>query len=347
MKSTNNKLSNFTAQVFPSVFSVICALLVGAGVLALSGFDPIESYKTLFSGAFGSRYSLSETLVKMIPILVISLGTSVAFKAQLWNIGGNGQYTIGAIVAVSVCVYSNLPTPLLLLVSFLASLAAGFLYGAFIGAMKAKLNANEVITTLMFDYIVGYFLSFLVYGPMMDPKGHGFPQSCLVSSEVLFTKLLKGTRLHSGLFLALALVVLLYLFWNTKEGFQIKLVGQNQKVARLCGVNVNLQIVLTLGISAAFAAVAGWIDVMGIHGRLQDNLSGSLGSVATVVALLGGLHPFGILLSSLLFSALVVGGASMQRFCSVPFSLVTIIQSLVIVFVISSTMFQKRAKEHE
>ena len=351
MKPTYNKISNIGRQMLPSVLSVLCALLIGAGVLALSGFDPFESYKTLFSGAFGTQYSFSETLVKMIPILVISLGTSVAFKAQLWNIGGNGQYTIGAIVAVWVCVYSNLPIPLMLLASFLASLAAGFLYGSFIGAMKAKLNANEVITTLMFDYIVGYFLSFLVYGPMMDPQGHGFPQSCLVSSQVLFSKLLKGTRLHSGLFFALALVVLLYLFWHTKEGFQIKMVGQNKKVARLCGLNVNRQIIITLGISAAFASVAGWIDVMGIHGRLQDNLAGSLGSVATVVALLGGLHPFGILLSSLLFSALVVGGASMQRFCGVPFSLVTIIQSVVIVFVISSTMFgqqkQKRVKEHE
>ena len=139
--------------------------------------------------------------------------------------------------------------------------------------------------------------------------------------------------------MAFLVVFLLVLFWNTKQGFKIWLVGQNQKVAKLCGVNVSVQVILTLALSAGFAALAGWVDVLGIHGRLQDNLPGSLGSIATVVALLGGLNPVGILFSSLLFSSLVVGGASMQRFCGVPASMVTIIQSLVIIFVIGSTLF--------
>nr|WP_321305752.1 ABC transporter permease [uncultured Sphaerochaeta sp.] len=139
--------------------------------------------------------------------------------------------------------------------------------------------------------------------------------------------------------LPIIMVILLAYFWRSKQGFTLRLVGQNRRVAQVCGVNVDLQIVLALAISAGFAALAGWVDVLGIHGRLQDNLSGSLGSIATVVALLGGLNPFGILLSSLLFSALVVGGASMQRFCGVPASMVTIIQALVIIFVISSSIF--------
>jgi len=326
-------------KAYPSLFSVTDDLSIGALVLVLSGFNPITSYQTLFLGAFGSPYALSETLVKMIPILIISLGTSVAFRSKLWNIGGNGQYTIGAIVSVIICVYTNLPPVLVLPLSLLGAIAAGLLYGALIGLMKAKLNANEVITTLMFDYIVAYFLSYLVYGPLMDPLGHGFPQSRLVSKSLLFPKLISGTRLHAGLFFALLMVFLLTWFWRSKQGFTLRLVGENRRVAQVCGVHVDLQIILALGISAGFAALAGWVDVLGIHGRLQDNLPGSLGSIATVVALLGGLHPVGILFSSLLFSALVVGGASMQRFCGVPASMVTIIQALVIIFVISSSLF--------
>lgn len=339
MKTVRETFIDSIKRAYPSAFSVLAALVVGAFVLLLSGFNPLISYQALFLGAFGSAYAFSETLVKMIPILVISLGTSVAFKSQLWNIGGNGQYTIGAIVSVLVCVYSKLPPVLAIPLSLIAAILAGLLYGSFIGLMKAKLNANEVITTLMFDYIVAYFLSYLVYGPLMDPLGHGFPQSRLIPKTMLFPKLINGTRLHAGLFAALLMVILLWYFWKSKQGFTLRLVGQNRRVAKVCGVNVELQIIVALGISAGFASLAGWIDVLGIHGRLQDNLPGSLGSIATVVALLGGLHPFGILLSSLLFSALVVGGASMQRFCGVPASMVTIIQALVIIFVISSSLF--------
>ncbi|NBK25275.1 MAG: ABC transporter permease, partial [Spirochaetia bacterium] len=222
-------------KAFPSFFSVAAALILGALVLILSGFNPLSSYQTLFLGAFGSPYALSETLVKMIPILIISLGTSVAFRSKLWNIGGNGQYTMGAIVSVLICVYSNLPPLLVLILSLLGAIATGMLYGAFIGLMKAKLNANEVITTLMFDYIVAYFLSYLVYGPLMDPLGHGFPQSRLVSKSLMFPKLISGTRLHAGLFIALIMVVLLIGFWKSKQGFTLRLVGENRRVAQVCG----------------------------------------------------------------------------------------------------------------
>lgn len=329
--------------IIPPIVSILLAFLVGALILLMSGFDPIESYISLFNGAFGSTYGFSETLVKMIPILCIALGTSVAFKSQLWNIGGNGQYTLGCISTVIVCVYMPGPIWFKLIVSFILAIIVGMIFGGLLGLAKAKLNANEVITTLMFDYIIGFLLSFLVYGPLMDPEGHNFPQSKLIEKDVLFTKLLAGTRLHSGLFIALLLVVFLFLFWKTKEGFRIKMIGANPNVAKLSGISVDKQIMITMGISCAFAAVAGYIDVLGIHGRLQDNISGSLGSVAIVVALLGNLNPIGIVFSAFFFSALSVGGQCMQRYMGVPYSLVTVIQALVIVFVVASNViFENR-----
>ncbi len=329
----------------PSFVSVILAGVVTTFILLFAGHNPLEAFSSLFSGAFGNPYRFSETLVKAIPIMVIALGTSIAFKAQLWNIGGNSQYTIGAIVAVAVSIYIEAPPFVLFLLSFLASLTAGLLFGSFIGAMKARLNANEVITTLMFDYIIAFLLSWLVYGPMMDPEGFGFPQTALVPDTLLFSKLLDGSRLHSGLFVALILVLLLYLFWKTPHGFAISMVGESRTVAQASGIRVSRTIVLTMALSAACASLAGWIDTFGIHGRLQDNLPGTLGSVAIVVALLGRLHPFGIALSALFFSALIVGGNTMQRFVGVPFSLVTIIQGLVIIFVICGSVIEFAKKQ--
>lgn len=336
-----NKIKNF----LPALLSIIFAFAVGALILLLSHFNPIESYISLFNGAFGSAYGISETLVKMIPILTIALGTSVAFRAQLWNIGGNGQYTLGCIATAVVCVYMPGPTWLKLVMAFILSIIVGMIFGGLLGLAKAKLNANEVITTLMFDYIIALFLSYLVYGPLMDPDGHNFPQSKLIAKDVLFTKLMRGTRIHTGLFLALILVVLLYFFWKSKEGFRIKMIGANPNVAKLSGISVNLQIMLTMGISCAFAAIAGYIDVLGIHGRLQDNIAGSLGSVAIVVALLGDLNPIGIVFSAFFFSALTVGGQCMQRYIGVPYSLVTIIQALVIVFVVASKIIVENRRE--
>ncbi len=327
-------------NLLPSLISVLLACVVTTFILLLGGYSPVAAFTNLFAGAFGNPYRLSETFVKAIPIAVIALGTSVAFRAQLWNIGGNSQYTVGAIVAVAVNIYLDLPPLLLFLLSFLAALLAGLLFGSLLGLMKAKLNANEVITTLMFDYIVAFLLSWLVYGPMMDPEGGGFPQTALIPDAVMFHKLLAGTRLHTGLFVALVLVILLYLFWKTPQGLTINMVGHSKSVAKASGINVSKTIVFTMALSAAFAALAGWIDALGIHGRLQDNLPGTLGSVAIVVALLGRLHPIGIAFSAIFFSALMVGGNTMQRFAGIPFSLVTIIQGLVIIFVICGSVFE-------
>lgn len=327
-------------SLLPSLASIVLACLVSTIILIFAGHNPLEAFASLASGAFGNPYRFSETLVKAIPITVIALGTSVAFKAQLWNIGGNSQYTIGAIVAVAVSIYLDWNPLMIVLISCIASLIAGLLFGAFLGAMKARLNVNEVITTLMFDYIVAFLLSWLVYGPMMDPEGFGFPQTSLIPKTVMFSKLIPNSRLHTGLFVAVFLVLLLYLFWKTPQGFTISMVGQSKTVAKASGVMVSRTIIITMALSAGFAAMAGWIDALGIHGRLQDNLPGSLGSVAIVVALLGRLHPIGIAFSALFFSALIVGGNSMQRFVGVPFSLVTIIQGLVIIFVICSNMFE-------
>ena len=263
------------------------------------------------------------------------LDFSVAFKNQMWNIGGDGQFTAGAICAAFVALNFPLPTVLLLPATFLAAFAGGAVLGGIVGFLRAKFNANEVITTLMMNYIAIYMLSYLVKGPMMDPAGFGFPQTALIDVSLRLPILMQGTRLHFGLIIALILIIIGFFFWRSVLGFRIQVAGESRDVAQYCGINVPKTIVITMVISAGLAGVAGWIEVFGIHYRLLEDIAGGYGTLAIVVALLANLNPLGIIVSSFFFSALLVGGSTMQRLAGVPFSLVDIILGLTIIFVIS------------
>ena len=340
------RITHSLRESIPSVLAVLAALFIGGILLIIAGHDPLTAYQTLFRGAFGNNNRIAETFVKATPLIIMALGASIAFKAQLWNIGGNGQFTLGAIVALTVGIHLHVPIYILIPVSLIGSLIAGGLLGALVGWLKARFNANEVITTLMFDYIMLYMLSYLLRGPLIDPDGHGFPQTPLLADNLHLPILLEGTRLHAGLLIAALFTALCIYFWRSRLGFEISMVGESQDVARYCGINVSRNIVMTMAISAAFAALAGWVEVFGIHYRLLDDIAGGFGSVAIVVALLGRLNPVGIFISGIFFAALVSGGNTMQRMEGIPYSLVNVLQGLVIVFVISRSIFLfKREKK--
>ncbi|RYD06969.1 hypothetical protein N752_01370 [Desulforamulus aquiferis] len=214
------------------------------------------------------------------------------------------------------------------------------------GALRAKFNANEVITTLMLNYIAVYLLSWLIRGPMIDPKGQGFPQTELIGEAIRLPILLSGTRLHLGILVALLIILAGYFFWRSSLGFRVKLVGEGPDVASYSGIQISKTIVLVMFISSGLAGLAGWSEVFGIHYRLIDDIAIGYGSLAIVVALLGGLNPLGIMVSSFFFAALMVGGSTMQRMVGVPFSLVNVIQGLVIIFVISRIIYTQWRDRH-
>lgn len=322
-------------QLILAVVTILLALLVGAIVIIISGNSPIEAYMAMFNGAFGSKQRFMEVLLKMIPLVILSLGTSIAFKAKLWNIGGDGQFIFGAIAAVWVGVYSGLPPILGVPLSIIAAIVGGGLLAGFIGWLKIKFNANEVITTLMFNYLAMYFLAFLVYGPMMDPAGDKMPQSPILSEGFRIPLFESGNRLHFGIFLAIALVVLMILFWKSSTGFKIALLGEGEKVSTYSGVNVKKMVVITMFLSGALAGIAGWTEIFGVQYRLIEGITSGFGSMAIVIALMGNLNPIGILISSFFFSVLLVGGATMQRMTDIPFSIVDIILGLIIVFIVA------------
>lgn len=334
-----NKLIDAAGKTVAAIATILLALVIGAALIALSGNSPLEAYQVLFQGAFGSRLRISETFVKMVPLMLIALGTSVAYKSQLWNIGGDGQFIMGAIAATAIGLYVPLPTALLLPLTMIGAIVGGGLWAGLAGWLRTRFNANEVITTLMLNYIATYFLAFLVYGPMQDPVGYDYPQTAVLPEGLHLPLLAEGLRIHAGIFVAFIGLILVMLFWKSTQGYRTELVGQGNLISKYAGLDVNKTIIITMIISGAFAGIAGWSEVFGVQYRLLEGVSSGYGNLAVVIALLGGLNPIGITVASFFFSALLVGGATMQRMTEVPYSVVDIIQGLIIIFVITRTAF--------
>jgi simple sugar transport system permease protein len=219
--------------------------------------------------------------------------------------------------------------------------AAGALWAGLAGWMKVRFNANEVITTLMLTYVANCFLLYLVNGPMQDPSSD-LSQSAMVPEAMKLARLIGTYRLHSGIFLLALVCILMCFFWRTSLGYSIDLVGQGRKVATYAGIPVDRTILVTMLLSGGLAGLAGWIETFGIQYRILDGIAANYGDIANIIALLGALNPFGIMASALFFAALMVGGASMQRMTEVPYSVVDVIQGLIIIFVVAKALFRFR-----
>jgi general nucleoside transport system permease protein len=336
-----NLLAKTAKELLRTVATIVAALLVGALLLMAAGYSPLDAYSALVTGAFGSLSRFAETMVKATTLIIIGIGMSIAFRAKMWNIGGEGQYMMGSILAVAVGLYVPGPAFLMIPLTMIMAFLGGAIWSGIPGFLKTKFNANEVITTLMFNYVALYFLNWIIRGPMKDPEGFGFPQSRMLNEVLHLPSILPGTRLHAGLILALLLVVLAALFWRSKTGFRIQMVGESHEVSRYSGLNVPRTLLLSMILSGGIAGLAGWSEVFGIHFRLIDSISSGYGTLGIVVALLGNLEPVGILVSSVFFAALLTGGTSMQSLAGMPFSLVIVIEGLVIIFTISRVLLAR------
>lgn len=323
-------------QKILGIFLAMVLVLVVTGVIiALSGQNPILAFQYMLYGAFGSKNSISETLIKAVPLLLAALGLTICYRTGLTSIGSEGQIVIGGLMATIAGVYmGGLPRLILIPLCFLLGMIGGGLWAAIAGFLKAKLGVSEVINTIMLNYIATYFVSFLVDGPLREPPGF-YPQSSLLSENATLGILLPGTRMHSGVIVAVIGVVIVYLLlWKLPIGYQMRAVGNNPIAARTNGINVAKNMVLAMFLSGAFAGLAGSIEIMGMNHRLMNGFSSSYGFDAMAVALLGGLHPVGVTIAAVFFGALRVGANTMQRALQVPVSLVNVIQGLVILFVL-------------
>ena len=303
--------------------SVGLALLLGAVVLAVCGVNPWEAYHAIFSASLlGGGYALSDTAVKATPLLLCGLGCAVAFRARLWNVGAEGQLLLGAWAATGVASFwlpPGLPAPLLLLSMALAAAAAGAAWGALAGLLKAWLDVSEIITSLMMVYIAQKLLNYYVFGAWSEG---GFPHTPLLPRSAWLPRLsdhalahpsLSGLTAHAGLLLGVLLCVALWAAFRWSVwGFEQRVLGDSAATARYIGLRVKARIFWTMALSGALAGLAGMSEVAGVVHRLQDNFSPGFGFVAIAVAWLGRLDPWGTLVGSLLFAALLVGAKEVQ-----------------------------------
>jgi len=322
------------AAVMVPVCSVILALLTGAVFLMSSGREPIAVYMAMFYGAFGSVYGLSETLVKTIPLLLCGLGVALAFRMQLWNIGGEGQFYMGAMAASWVALFHpGWPFWLMLPAMFAAGFAAGGVWGLLPAIPRAFQGVNEVITTLMLNYVAIFWVDYLVHAPWKDPAGFNFPLSAPFVKAALLPAL-GSSRVHAGLIFALVVALILHvIIQKTRWGYEIRVTGESPGAARYAGMNIEKNILLVMLISGGICGLAGMAEVSGIVGRLQSGFSPGYGYTAIIVAWLGRLNPFAIILVSFLFGGLQVGGYTVQT-SGVPSAMVSMLQGALLFFVL-------------
>ncbi|MBI5294122.1 MAG: ABC transporter permease [Chloroflexi bacterium] len=346
-----SRLSTLFDALLP-VIATLAALAVGAVMLLFLGINPIQAYGSLWQGAFGSSNAFAETLVKATPLLLVALGICISFRGDVINIGGEGQMVIGAILATWVgLTFTDWPGWLVITLSMLAGFVGGAVWGGIPGVLKAYFNVNEILSTVMMNAIAVQLMNFLLRGPMIDPSqaqlASKIPQTARLLDAFHLARLVP-TRLHMGALLAVILAFVVYiLLWRTTLGYRIRAVGQNPHASRYAGIQVPRYIVLALLLSGAFAGLAGAVQVFGVNYRMitdgsASGFTGSAGFNGIVAALFGQLHPLLSIPASILFGALLVGANSMQRAMQVPSALITALNGLVVVFVVSSEIWRHK-----
>ncbi|MDJ0948834.1 MAG: ABC transporter permease [Alphaproteobacteria bacterium] len=340
---TPSRVSQISRVVGQLAVAVVAALACGAVLILVAGANPVVGYVALFNGAFGSLNSIVEVLVKATPLLLAGLGIAIAFKSGYWNIGAEGQIFMGALAAVWVGLNAHgWPA----YVAMPAIIGAGFLGGAvwglIPGILRARIGASEIITTIMFNYIAFFVVNYFVTGPLVEADQF-LPQTDPIAKSAELPRILRPTRLHAGIFIAMAATVALYwVMIRSTFGFRARVVGANEAAARYAGISVGWTWLVVSGVAGGLAGLAGMVEVAGVHQLLLEDISGGMGFTAIVVALLGWLHPVGVVIAAILFAALDVGADSMQRVIGVPVTLVYIIQALVVLFVLA-----RSALEHD
>jgi simple sugar transport system permease protein len=332
-----------TASFLVPFISLLLALSFGGIILLTAGANPLITYKAMFLGAFGSKYNLSETMVKAIPLMLCGLGVSIAFRMLFWNIGAEGQLAVGGIAAAGVALFGAewLPTALLLPAMFVAGFAAGALWGLVPALLKALIRVNEIITTLMMNYIAILWVEYLFYGPWKDPAGYGFPGTAQFT-EAAWLPRLPGTRLHLGLAFGIVAAVFIWLvLGRTKWGYEIRVIGENPRAATYAGISLMRNIVLVMVLSGGLAGLAGMAEVSGIAHRLQKGLTVGYGYTAIIVAWLGKLNPWGVLLVAILLAGLLVGGDQIQITMQLPAAVALILQGAILFFMLGGELFTR------
>lgn len=334
-------------KILEPLTSLVFAFLVGSLVILLIGKNPLTTFGVMLAGAFGSKVNIGVTLMKATTLTLTGMSYAFAFNCGLINIGAEGQLYIGALSATLVVLGMPGPPVLVIAVALLAGFLSGALFGLLIGFLKVFFGANEVITTVMLNYVASYLVLWAVSGPIQDPTSNA-AQTIMFPQAYWLANLLPGTALNIG-FIVMILCLVFYgvFLWKTRAGFGMQIVGQNNKAAAYAGINVKKNVLMSMFIAGGIAGLAGAIEVLGMQHRLLKGMASNYGFDGIAVALLGGNNPIGMLLAGLLLGAMKSGGNAVQMFTGVPSSVVDLIRALVIVFVLINALSRFLARRRQ
>ena len=324
--------------------AVGAAMLAGALILWTIGADVTKTYSVIIFEPLKNRIQVGEVIIRAIPLSVIALGISVAYRSGIINIGAEGQMAMGILAATAVALaLPGLPKYALLPLAMIAGTLGGAAWGFIPGILKAKLHVSELLSTVMLNYIAAQFYTFCLRGPMLDPAeitmGSGTPQSMRLTKAIWLDRLVPGTRIHTGVYIALAMAFIIWLLlWRTSWGYKMRAAGASERAARYGGIGVAGYLVVAMMISGAFAGLAGAVEIAGVHRRAIEGITGGYGFSGIVVALFGGLHPAGIIPASFFFGLLIVGADMTQRMVGVPANMVLVLQGIIILVIVATRM---------
>jgi general nucleoside transport system permease protein len=328
-----------------TLLAAAAATSLAAAVLLAIGASPLATFATIFTGPLADRFGVTEILVRAVPLILVGLGIAISFRSGILNIGAEGQMLVGILSSTSVALlWPGLPKLVLLPLCLVAGALGGAVWAGIAGVLRARLEVNEILSTVMLNYIAAQLYTFCLRGPMIDPEelmtGSGTPQSMRLPKAAWLDRLVPGTRLHAGLILALALAALVWvLLWRTTLGYRMRAAGAGRKAARYAGIPVERSLVSAMLFAGGFAGLAGAVEVSGVHHRAIEAITSGYGFSGIVVALFGGLHPAGIVPAAAFFGLLLVGADMTQRSAGVPANMILVLQGVIILAIVSAKMY--------
>ena len=325
-------------ELIVRVIAIVLSFVFAGLMLIIFGLNPIDVFGSIIEGAIGTELRIKQTIIKAIPLIVTSLGMLVAFKMKFWNIGGEGQIVMGAMAATYVALnVEGLSQPAMLLLMAVAAIAMGGLWAFIPAIFKAKMGTNETIFTLMMNYVGIKFVTYLQYGPWMDPNAGGFPKVAPFPEVAVMPSVL---GVHAGWIIALLCVVLIYFLINyTKLGYEITVVGESVETARYAGMNINKIIIISMLISGGLCGLVGMIQASAIEKTLVAGISGGYGFTAIITSWLARLNAVATVFVCIFFAMLLQGGAYIQIAMNVPSEVAGVVQGIILFFVLGSEFF--------
>lgn len=339
-----------TVMMFASpLIAAACMLVTGYGLFGFLGQAPLHAFFTFFIQPLSSAYGIGEWLLKATPLILCGLGLAIGFRANVWNIGAEGQFTMGALASSGVALHFNgVDAGWVLPLMMLAGVLGGMAWAAIPAFLRSRFHTNEILVSLMLVYVAQLLLGYLVQGPWRDPEGYNFPQTVMFDSAALLPLLVDGLRTNLAFVISLFLVALAWFFSRRMlVGFRMQVSGLAPAAARYAGFSETSNIWLAMLIGGGMAGFAGMAEVAGPIGQLQPVISPGYGFAAIIVAFVGRLHPFGVMLAGLLMSLLYLGGEAAQINLGLPSAVTGLFQGLLLFYLLAADVFiQYRLKSH-